>query len=223
MTSRVHQHQLAMLCAEYVSVPDGPSRRPERILRQRQPWLGSDIVLTLFNGHFLACQDRLQPQTSERVVNLAYLDARPRWSAGNLRQRLSLGAALVLPAFLAGVWSPAWAPALLVGLSCLFAWLVMSARPSSCHFYTALAGVPVCRIDCPWWQQKAVMAFIEALQERIDGARVVLPSGRQRLAAELAEHRRMLVSGGLSRQHYESARARLLQRLQQVPSEMQLA
>lgn len=196
---------------DFVAVPDETRRRTDVSLLQRQPWQGRETLLTLFNGHFLAICERQRPDRGERIINLAYLDARPERIAGNLVQRLQFIAALALLIPLLALWLEAWALAalMLVGV-CVAGLLIMSARPVLYQFHTALGRVPVCNIASHWWQRGQVEHFLAVLSERIDGARVVLPTGSRRLAAELAEHRRMLVSGDLSRKHYEEARLRLI-------------
>ena len=47
------------------------------------------------------------------------------------------------------------------------------------------------------------------LCERIEGAATILPTGEKRLAAEMAEHRRMLTEGWLSKARYDLAKHRI--------------
>jgi len=210
----------------HIQVPELPARRLEMQLRQRSHWHDLDRRLTLFNGHYLSVCDHQRPQQEELVINLAYLAPIPRYEPGTVRQRLFTGAvALVLTLILAAWLSSTLLPALMLAMLCVVALMLMSARPGRWVFYTALGETPVFSVLHGLTGRKEAAAFVDLLMERIEGASVVLPSGSRRLAAELAEHRRILLSGGLSRQQYQSARQRLLNQLarRRQSSEMKLA
>lgn len=196
---------------DYVAVPSPDQRRGEACLLQRSPWQGREVELELFNGHYLGIRDRLRPDQAERILNLAYLRAQPDYQPGDLLARSGVvamaGAVLLL---VSGLFQPRALPLVALAVLCLLALAAMSARPGRWLFSTALGAAPVCQIDRRFWASANIEAFVSVITERIEGAQVVLPKGSRRLAAELAEHRRMLKSGALSRRHYESARERLL-------------
>lgn len=210
----------------HIQVPEPPARRLEVQLRQRSHWHDLDRRLTLFNGHYLSVCDHQRPEQEELVINLAYLASEPRYEPGSLRQRLSAGAMALVVTLTAAAWlSSSLIPALMLAMLCVVALMLMSARPGRWVFYTALGEMPVCSVLHGLTGRKEAAAFVDLLVERIEGASVVLPSGSRRLAAELAEHRRILLSGGLSRQQYKFARQRLLDQLarRRQSSEMKLA
>jgi hypothetical protein len=216
---------LARAGQDYISVPSAEQRRSDARLLQRSPWQGSETEFELFNGHYLGIHNRLDPQQPERLLNLAYLSPQPAYYAGDLLRRLQLTAVAggMLLLITALIQSDRFLPVLLATL-CLMLLALMSARPGRWVFSTAIGAIAVCEISCGPFSGARAEQFVALLRERIEGAQVVLPSGSRRLAAELAEHRRMLESGSLSRRHYESARQRLLRRLHgDNGSEIQLA
>lgn len=199
---------------DYVAVPAADQRRSEARLLQRGPWQGREVEFELFNGHYLGIRDRLRPDQPERVLNLAYLRAQPDYQRGDLLVRsrsVAMAGAMLL--LVSALFQPSALPLVALAVLCLLALAAMSARPGRWLFSTALGAIPVCHISHRLWAPAEIEAFVSVISERIEGAQVVLPKGSRRLAAELAEHRRMLESGTLSRRHYESARERLLGRL----------
>ncbi|MFN3713243.1 MAG: hypothetical protein ACK4SX_06270 [Alcanivoracaceae bacterium] len=221
-------HRLQHLLDEdYVSVPPDHQRRVDARLAQQLPWLGSAPELMVFNGHFLSLTDRRQPELPERVINLAYLNPTPRWVRGDVRRRVCIAAVVGAMGGLGLLLHPGAALALLLLLLSVVAWLVLSIRPGHWEFRTAIGGTPVCRISSALFHRADSKAFVTLISERADGASVVLPTGSRRVAAEIAEHRRMLKSGVLSQRHYQAARRRLLASMQRggpvQSSEAQLA
>jgi hypothetical protein len=212
---------------DYVAVPSPEQRRLECRLLQRQPWQDSEAELELFNGHYLAVRDRRRPELAERVINLAYLDPRPDYHCGDIVSRLlltSLASLLVLVTV--ALLQPQAILMAVLAVTCLLLLAFMSASPGCWVFNTALGGIPVCSVSRGLLRLARPRHFVDMLAERAEGAQVILPKGSKRLAAELAEHRRMLESGTLSRRHYESARERLLARRKAAgtaQSEVQLA
>ncbi|PKM23031.1 MAG: hypothetical protein CVV10_01340 [Gammaproteobacteria bacterium HGW-Gammaproteobacteria-14] len=210
----------------HIQVPDLPARRLEVQLRQRSHWHDIDRQLTLFNGHYLSVCDRQRPEQEELVINLAYLAPVPRYESGTLRQRFSMGAMALVLTLSLGAWvSSSLIPALTLAMLSVIALMLMSARPGRWVFYTALGDTPVCSVLHGFTGRKDAVRLVALLAERIEGASVVLPVGSRRLAAELAEHRRILLSGGLSRRQYQCARQRLLAQLgkRRPASEVKLA
>ena len=125
-----------------------------------------------------------------------------------MTDRVSLAA--LVPLLLAAFLQPAALPWVLLAVACLLLLAAMSAKPAYWVFHTASGQVPVCTIRGALLSSAAAEDFVNILRERIEGAEIVLPRGSRRLAAELAEHRRMLDSGCLSRRDYYGARQRLL-------------
>jgi hypothetical protein len=155
----------------------------------------------------------LVPGQAEQIVNLAYLDPHPAYHAGDLPVRLRrVLLATLVPLSLAAYLQSGSVPWVLLASGCLLVLAAMSATPGYWVLKTALGRVPVCRIRGGLLSSSAAAQFVGLVRERIEGAEIVLPRGSRRLAAELAEHRRMLNSGCLSRRDYDSARQRLLSR-----------
>lgn len=194
-----------------VSVPPSDRRRSEARLFQSNPWQGFEVELELFNGHYLGIHNRLAPKQSEQILNLAYLDPRPVYHPGDLPVRLGRALLATSAPLLAAVFLQGGAvPWVLLAVGCLLVLVAMSAKPGYWVFHTASGQVPVCTICGGLLSSAAAEHFVNIVRERIEGAEIVLPRGSRRLAAELAEHRRMLESGCLSRRDYNSARQRLL-------------
>lgn len=228
MNQRTHNDIAKLLSDNYVAVPPVAQRRLESRLVQHRPWQEQEREFVLFNGHYLAIRDRRRPDLPEHIVNLAYLNAQPSYHGGNLSLRLWGGIGvflLVLTGTL--ILAPELVLLVFVAALSLLLMLLMTGRPSQWVFSTDLGAVPVCEISRGLWQQGRAKSFVKLIMARAEGAKAVLPTGSKRLAAELAEHRRMLESGSLSRRHYESARQRLLghrtNRSKSSTSEMQLA
>lgn len=200
---------------DYVSVPPSDRRRSEARLLQANPWQGFEVELELFNGHYLGIRNHLVPEQSEQIVNLAYLDPHPVYHPGDLLVRIRrVLMATLIPLLLAAYLQGGSAPWVLLAICCLLVLAAMSATPGYWVLKTALGQVPVCTIRGGLLSSGAAAHFVSLVRERIEGAEIVLPRGSRRLAAELAEHRRMLGSGCLSRRDYDSARERLLRQLQ---------
>jgi hypothetical protein len=214
LSTAVHRLQ-QLLEEDYVRVPPDDQRRVDACLVQQLPWLDSAPEWRLFNGHFLSLSDRRRPHMPERVINLAYLNPTPRWQPGDFRRRAAIAAVMAAIAAFGLLIHPEAALPLLLLLVSAVSWLVLSVRPGGWEFRTAIGDTPVCTIACPPFRRAECMGFVQLICERADGARVVLPTGSRRVAAEIAEHRRMLDSGVLSRRHYDAARQRLLARMQQ--------
>ena len=196
---------------DYVSVPPSDRRRSDARLLQANPWQGFDVELELFNGHYLGIHNRLAAEQSEQILNLAYLNPRPVYQRGDLQARLRrVSLAALVPLLLAAFLQAAALPWVLLAVACLLLLAAMSAKPAYWVFHTASGQVPVCTIRGALLSSAAAEDFVNILRERIEGAEIVLPRGSRRLAAELAEHRRMLDSGCLSRRDYDGARQRLL-------------
>lgn len=194
---------------EFVRIPDAARRRHEQELVQQSAPFRRCYRLTLFNGHYLDCQ---QPQGGSRVVNLAYLAEEPLIVRENAWRWLVAG----LVAF-AGVTVTSLFAQLPESLAlgvfaalCLVMYFALSR--TRLIFRTRFGGIAVFELHHRMWNRRHSLDFARLLQERIRGAAVVLPKGDQRLAAEIAEHRRMLMEGWLSRSRYELAKKRIFSR-----------
>ena len=220
MTSVQPQHFVhTSSAAEFDLAPATVQRRIEETLHQRVHWHELERTLTLCNGHYLLIEEwshdhDVGNDVAEQLVNLACLDAEPEFIAGDIVRRVQVGvAASVLVAVFSLLFLPAltlmllWLPLALTALA------VMAARPGRWLFRSALARAPVVEVLSPLGAAAAARDFVALLSERIQGAEVVLPRGSQRLAAELAELRRLLRCRLLSKHEFELARQRLQEHL----------
>lgn len=194
---------------EYTRIPE--SRREEASLRQRARLRGISRDLTLFNGHYLLWEESLNGRLdTRRQINLAFIDPKPVVRRQLARERLAAGvvaACLVFPAVAYGPLS------LALILLCVSLIMMLSGYQRSCDrviFMTRHGRVAVFELFCRAPSRAKAQAWIDMISERARHARQVLPSGRDALAAEVADHRRMAAEGWLSRPRYERARKRIL-------------
>ncbi|MCC1497795.1 hypothetical protein [Alcanivorax sp. 1008] len=226
MNHSAHALVTRMLADDCIAVPSSNQRRIESRLLQRSPRRDEEVELVLFNGHYVAIRDRRRPEVPERVINLAYLDPQPTYHAGDIIIRVSLvGLVSMLMIIVATVLQPQALLMVAVAAPCLLLLALMSARLGRWEFRTATGAISVCSVSRELFRHARPRRFVELLAERAEGAQIILPKGNKRLAAELAEHRRMLDSGWLSKRLYESARRRLLKELRHKAdlSKVQLA
>lgn len=197
---------------EYVRVPSEETRRQEQVLELGR--LGSRARFVLFNGHYLACD--AGKSGDPRVVNLAYLADTPvrvrqpawRWLIATLVLAAGAGVTLAL--------APSKEAALLGGFTVIALLGYLHGVRTRIVFRTRYGGIAVFELNAGLLQRRKADAFASVLQERIDGAARILPGGDQRLAAEIAEHRRMLSEGWLSRARYDLAKKRIFSRYRKI-------
>lgn len=194
---------------EYTRIPE--MRREEAFLRQRARLRGISRDLLLFNGHYLLWEESLNGRLdTRRHINLAFIDPKPVVRRQLARERLVAGmvaALLMIPALAYGLWTLAL---ILLGASTV---MLLSGYQRSCDrviFRTRHGRVAVFELFCRAPSRAKAEAWIEMISERARHARQVLPAGRDALAAEVADHRRMASEGWLSRARYEKARKRIL-------------
>lgn len=196
---------------EYVRVPE--NRRVDATLLQRSRVRGQSRQAVLFNGHFLEWVEyRGRRPLRTRVINLAFVAPQPR-----LRQHVAwswwVAAAMVALASAAAFWfSGAESGAVLGGLAVI----VAMAAARRCHrrlvFRTRYGGIAVFELYAGWLRHAATDQFVAQLQDRCSEAERILPRSRERLAAEMAEHRRLMKAGCLTEARYAMAKKRLFSR-----------
>lgn len=198
---------------EYVRVPSRESRRVEATLctsRRGRAWQ----TASLFNGHFLQYSARGQ---EAQVINLAYLSPDPvvghesawRWLWATV---VIIGGAAVTAAF--GQWQEC-ALLSLAAMAALFGYL--TGVQHRFVFRTRTGGIAVFELSTGLFQRAETDKFVATMRERITSAATILPSGNhQRFAAEIAEHRRMLMEGWLSKGRYDLAKKRIFARYQKM-------
>lgn len=205
-------HGARLMPDDLVRLPPLESWRLERSFIQRSRVRGQDASFTLFNGHYLEMRESRRGRERKAIFNLAFLCPRPR-----LHRRLAaswfVATALLsisaIPAFWFG--TPAIGVAL-VALGALAGLRALRRSRNQLVFVTNAGRAPVFALELGLVGGGETRAFAELLGERIDGAAMLLPRARERLAAEMAEHRRLLSSGAIGKRQYERARQRIFTR-----------
>lgn len=193
---------------DLVRIPSEDARRPElRLCNSR--WHGRWRGYMLFNGHYLECYCRGAPG---RVVNLAYLAAEPMQLRETAWRWMLAALVMVAGATLtAALGQQVEAGALAVAATLTFVGYLLNVR-QRLIFRSRTGGIALFEIPMGLFGRRRAQQFVDTLQARIDGAAGILPRGEARLAAEMAEHRRLLKEGWLSQSRYELAKKRIFAR-----------
>jgi hypothetical protein len=196
---------------ELVRLPESQERHTEHSFDWQALLNKREVHFDLFNGHYLKVQEIRRKRVRENIYNLAFVSAEPQ----RLVQR-SWGwlimAGVMLALGLALLWAQYW----------LLTSAVMAAAPllgvqfarrcrNRLASVSAIGQVPLFEVETIWASKAAAERFAALLVERIQAAEAVLPTGRERLASEMAEHRRLFEAGSLSADRYEQAKKRILQ------------
>src|SRR5690606_37052977 len=193
---------------EYVRVPTDQSRRDEYTFAQGSRFR-STREFVLFNGHYLDCSERGQ---DKRVVNLAYLSSNPVRVRDQAWRWLIASIVLVGGVTLTAVYSQLVESLLLSVGAVVALYGYLNSLRSRIVFRTRCGGIAVFEIVASVLRRREAEQFVALLCERIEGAATILPMGEKRLAAEMAEHRRMLKEGWLSKARYDLAKHRIFAR-----------
>lgn len=193
---------------EYVRVPAGQSRRDEYSFVQGSRFRRTREFV-LFNGHYLDCSESDQGM---RVVNLAYLSCNPVRVRDQAWRWLIASIVLVGGATLTAVYAQLMESILLSVGAMIALYGYLNSLRSRIIFRTRYGGIAVFEIAASVLRRREAERFVSLLCERIEGAATILPTGEKRLAAEMAEHRRMLTEGWLSKARYDLAKHRIFAR-----------
>lgn len=198
-----------LLPEDLVRLPPLETWRLERTLSQRSRIHHRQRNFTLFNGHYLEMRESLRSRERRAIFNLAFLDPEPR-----RHRRLAwrwLGGTLVLVALAAAAFIPGGPlpGAAILALAVLASFQVVRRSRDQLVFFTNVGRMPVFALDLGLVSGRDSREFAGLMAERIEGASVLLPQGRERLAAEMAEHRRLHESGAISKRAYEKAKQRI--------------
>lgn len=196
---------------EMVRLPPLDSWRMERSFSQQSRLHRFRRSFSLFNGHFLELREGRRGHERRAVYNLAFLESQPR-----TRRFIAWRWVGVTALMLAAGVGVMWAGFLLAGSGILAAaalTLFQALRRSRYQlvFYSYVGGVPLFVLEPEWLVRGDAHAFAALLSERIEDAHWLLPRGRDRLAAIMAEHRRLHESGCLSQRRYERAKRRIME------------
>lgn len=195
---------------DLVRLPPLEHWRLESSFAQQSRLRGYSRSFALFNGHFLEVRQGRKGQQRRAVFNLAFLEAGPvphrviawRWILFTL---LALSAGMGVMVF--GLLLPG---AGILAAGVLAAFQALRRSHYQWVFYTHVGRVPVFVLEAGWLMRAETRQFADLLTERIEGAHWLLPEGRDRLAAIMAEHRRLHESGCVSTRRYEGAKQRIM-------------
>ena len=193
---------------ELVKIPDFDARRVEASLDNSR-WHGRWGKYVLFNGHYLECFRRGSPP---RVVNLSYLSVEPVVQRESAWPWLCVSIVAAAGASLTAAFAQVQETVALAAVSLLvFVGFLINVH-QRLIFRTRTGGIALFEVPVGLFNRKAVLAFVDTMQTRIEGAGAILPVGEGRLAAEMAEHRRLFKEGWLSQARYELAKKRIFSR-----------
>ena len=198
-----------MLPEELVQLPPEDARKPEQEHTWRSFLQRRARQYLIFNGHYLQVHDSASRRSEPAVFNLAFLD--PQSLQRTRRPYGWLGASLT--SMLAGTTT--WwlefggVGAALLALSVLLLIRFLRGCRDERIFLSRYGRVPLFSVCIGGLRRARAEQFVELLSERIDGAMAILPGGKQRMAAEVAEHRRLREAGTISASYYEKAKKRI--------------
>lgn len=200
---------IRMLPEDLVRLPPLESWRLERTLSQRSRIHDQRRNFTLFSGHYLEFRECRHGRERRAVLNLAFMDPLPRrhrcfawrWGVAMLVALTGAGAALIAGSLIFA--------AAIAALGVLLAFQTLRRSRDQLVFVTNVGRVPVFALDLGLMSARDSREFAGWLGERAEGAAFLLPRGRQRLAVEMAEHRRLTESGAITRRAYEKAKQRI--------------
>ncbi len=197
---------------ELVQLPPLERWRLESSFAQQSRLKRYSRSFALFNGHFPEVREGRKGQQRRAVFNLAFLEAGPvphrviawRWIA------------VTVTVLCAGMGAMAFGLLLLgsgmLAVGGLTAFQALRRSRYQWVFYTHVGRVPVFVLE----PGADTRPFADLLSERIEGAHWLLPQGRDRLPAIMAEHRRLHDSGSISTRRYERAKQRIMNQFSRV-------
>lgn len=192
-----------------LAVPEQQDWKPEWVFRQKPRWGRPERQLTLFNGRYLEWREKQGRKESVRVLNLAFVNPEPHLQRVLAWRSLVI---LLLSSLLAGLaWHLVWMPGQLAGglLAVLSALHALRHSSTSFLFVTRHGRVPVIELYRQRQDRARMNKVLEVVRIRGLKAWKLLPKGKQRLAAEVAEHRRLVESGSLTEGAYRDAKRRI--------------
>lgn len=195
-----------------LAVPAESDWKSEMVFLQTPGWWRPGRQVTLFNGRYLEWREKSGRSDSARVINLAFVKPEPVLQRTLAWRSMTI---MVLSALVVGLSVyAAWLPGVLGGALLVLLSGLNSLRCSSAsfQFVTRHGGVPVFALYRQRRDRDRVEKVLKAIGVRGQKAWTLLPKGKVRLAAEVAEHRRLADSGCLSKDAYEMAKQRIFSR-----------
>lgn len=195
-----------------LAVPAESDWKPEMVFLQAPGWWRPGRQITLFNGRYLEWREKKGRSDCTRVINLAFVKPEPVLQRTVAWRSMTVMALSLLVTGLS-VYT-AWLPGVLTGVLLALLSGLNSLRCSSAsfQFVTRHGGVPIFALYRQRRDRERVEKVLKAIGIRGRKAWTLLPKGKARLAAEVAEHRRLADSGCLSQGAYEAAKQRIFSR-----------
>lgn len=197
---------------DLLQVPGLASRRHELIFEQKNRLLGRHRRIILFNGRYLEWVEQRGRREVTRIINLAFLAGSPSHYREIAWRSLSVALLALTVAvlfFVVGQPVPALAA---LGVALLGGGICLRGSSRRLLFYTRNGRVVMFDLFEQRSDSKRLGKVISALQLRGERARDLLPDRKERLAAEMAEHRRLVTERIISQAQYERAKQRIFRR-----------
>ena len=197
---------------DLLQVPEPASRRHELVFEQKNRLLGRHRRIVLFNGRYLEWTEQRGRRELVRIINLAFLAGSPRSYREIAWRSLSVALlALIVAGLLLAVGQAVAAMAAL-GVSLVGLGICLRGSSRRLLFYSRNGQVVMFDLFDQRGDRKRFAKVVGALQLRGERAWALLPDRKERLAAEVAEHRRLMREGVISQARYEHAKQRIFRR-----------
>ena len=199
--------------AELLAVPDQGERKVEFVFAPKSG--GRACSLALFNDHFVEFRRAGRRKGRADVFNLAFVDPKPNHEV--YRSIVWWGLAVLAAAALAaGAYLQLW-PIVVAGAVCTAVFGVIARRTQRNRwvFYSRHGREALFELNQSRADRQRLKKLMGILAKRGQQAWTRLPRGKERLGIEVAEHRRLLDSGSISKDQYERAKSRIFGRYKQ--------
>lgn len=197
------------LYEDLLQVPELASRRHELVFEQKNRLLGRYRRIVLFNGRYLEWSEQRGRREISRIINLAFLAGSPSSYREIAWRSLSVAMlALIVAGLLLAVEQPVAALAAL-GVALVGGGVCLRGSSRRLLFYTRTGRVVMFDLFDQRGDRKRFAKVVSALQLRGERAWALLPDRKERLAAEVAEHRRLMREGVIREAQYERAKQRI--------------
>ncbi|MCG8394540.1 MAG: hypothetical protein MI745_15790 [Pseudomonadales bacterium] len=193
-----------------------PARERQREWSFTQPGgLGrASLSLILFNGRYLEWREVRGGRQQSRELNLAFVSPRPR----RLRQIAWLPVGMAALALLAGLAASllqqGWVAAGCFGVGVVATACAVMASRDRWVFFSEHGRIVLFELYHRRRDRERLEKVLKRIASRCQKARQNLPGGKADLAAEVAEHRRLMMAGCISEAMYQQAKNRIFSRYQ---------
>ena len=194
--------------AQFVAIPEEGDRKVEFVFA---PGRGGACSLTLFNHRYVEYR-RSGRRGRCAVFNLAFVDPQPVHDVNRAAVQWCLcilGVIAVVAGAAYGMWPAAVAGA---GLAVVFAVIARGQQHNRWTYYSRHGRIALFELNQTRSDEDRLQKLIGILARRSQLAWGSLPPGKERLAVEVAEHRRLMDSAIISQARYERAKRRIFGR-----------